>query len=171
VVIDTQSRHHMQLSLAAELLRSFGGLRMTALGVSMVPSLFPGDILTIRRENTQNIRRGDMVLYWRDERFYVHRVVGKIGTSADVEWITRGDALTENDPSLTERELLGRVTLIQRDAAEWHPTLPSGLACFVQWGVRRSNTFLRIVLAGYLFYRRFARRIFAAGVLRPSGIG
>jgi len=102
------------LSLASEVLRTSGGLRFAALGGSMVPTIFPKDILIVRRETARSARTGDVVLFSRESRFYAHRLVEKTEEGGRLSLVTRGDALAQNDAPVTEDELLGRVEAVVR---------------------------------------------------------
>jgi hypothetical protein len=157
-----EARHAIQLKLAAEVLRSFGELRLAALGSSMVPSIFPGDQLLIRRLSASEIQRDDIVLCTRGDRFIVHRVVGKVRDRATAGWITRGDGLTEDDPVVSECDLLGRVTLIERNGRQWFPLPPSRFAQFLRWAVGHSSIFLRLVLSWHSLQGRFGWRELSA---------
>jgi len=139
------SRQTEKRRLAFDLLRSFGELRLAALGCSMVPVIFPGDVLTIRRLNSGEIQRGDVILYERDSRFFVHRVVGE-HRGEPTGWITRGDALHTHDAPVAEHELLGKVVEIERGKKRLLPVAPTGLRCVVRWSVRHSNLALKLVL-------------------------
>jgi signal peptidase len=109
-----QSREALRLELAAEVLRDFGELRFRACGGSMLPAIFPGDILLVRRDPVGGIRRGHIVLCSRAGRFYAHRVARIENRGKAVRLITRGDALTREDPAVFEEEFLGRVTGLAR---------------------------------------------------------
>lgn len=100
--------------LASEVLRSFGELRLQVLGSSMLPSIYPGDILTVRRTEIARVVPGDIVLYTREDRLYAHRVVEKIDEAEEILLLTRGDTLAENDPPVSATELLGQVASIVR---------------------------------------------------------
>jgi len=111
-------------SLAAEVLRSSGELRLRATGASMLPAIWPGDILTVRAADAGGVKPGEIVLYGRDDRFVIHRVVENRGGLL----ITRGDAVPKNDPPVSAGELLGRVVSIERASSEI-PVRP-GLSLF-----------------------------------------
>ena len=96
--------------LAAALVRSVGRLRLAVVGSSMLPAIRPRDLLLIRRCSTQSARVGDVVLFMRDARLFVHRVVSTRGA----ELVTRGDALDTPDAPIGGAELLGRVERIVR---------------------------------------------------------
>lgn len=107
-------REDIILSLATEMLRSFGEFQFVAWGSSMVPALFPGDTLVVRRAAPEDIRAGQVVLLAREGRLYAHRLVDKRIVGPTTRLITRGDALGEYDPPFTENELLGRVAAVTR---------------------------------------------------------
>lgn len=105
--------------LAAEIVRFFGEVRLRAFGTSMAPSILPGDLIAVRSAGMREILPGDVVLYSRMERLFVHRVVErKIGSAAaglgEPILITRGDRLAHDDPPVHSRELLGRVISVKR---------------------------------------------------------
>ena len=100
----TQSEDGVWAELAIEVLRNFGKLRMRAFGSSMVPAVFPGDILTIRRASANDLRKGDIVLCTRGGTFVIHRLIGTAQQNDGPGWITRGDALNPHDPPVAPAE-------------------------------------------------------------------
>jgi len=104
----------LKCQLAEEVLCLAGELRLRVTGTSMMPSVWPGDILHIRREDATAALPGDIVLVHRQGRLCAHRVVKKISKEGEPYWITRGDSLPDDDPPVSRRELLGRVTCILR---------------------------------------------------------
>jgi len=106
--------------MAEEVVRTFGEVRLRVLGTSMVPSILPGDLVSIHRASLHDISPGEVVLFSRNGRLFVHRVVGRKGlaTAGRPEescLITRGDRLRQDDPPVSSTELLGRVVSIERD--------------------------------------------------------
>ncbi len=53
----------IKCELAAQVLKDSGMLRLRASGSSMLPSVWPGDILTIRPQSFERWRPGDIALY------------------------------------------------------------------------------------------------------------
>jgi hypothetical protein len=106
----TEAREVHKLELAAEVLASGGALRLQAMGTSMLPSIWPGDVLSIEHKAGGEIVLGDIVLVARDGRFFVHRLMGK----SESGWITRGDSLPQDDEPVAEDQVLGLVSLIHR---------------------------------------------------------
>ncbi|HXY49139.1 MAG TPA: S24/S26 family peptidase [Terriglobales bacterium] len=107
-----QSGEEYRQSLAVEVLEKSGCLQLSARGHSMLPTLWPGDVLTIRTQTIDQTRVGDIVLFARGGRFFVHRIVRV--SRASGEFITRGDAMPQEDGSLRSDELLGSVMSVTR---------------------------------------------------------
>jgi signal peptidase I len=110
----------MACGLAGEVVRNFGEVRLRVLGTSMVPSVLPGDMVSVRRASLDDISAGEIVMFARNKRLFVHRVVqrrlgGSAGRSGEPCLITRGDRLLQNDPPVSSLEFLGRVVSIERD--------------------------------------------------------
>jgi hypothetical protein len=110
----TPARARAERELALEVLQHHGFVTLRALGTSMLPTLWPGDLLRIERTNAQVVGLGDLVLFRREERLYIHRLIA-IGPSADGALITRGDSLPQADPPFSPGQLLGRVTGVTRE--------------------------------------------------------
>jgi signal peptidase I len=156
----------MACGLAGEIVRTFGEVRLRVFGTSMVPSIHPGDLLTIQRAGLTEISPGEVVLFLQKGRLFVHRVVDRraAGTGADFGescLITRGDRLRHDDPPVTSPELLGRVIGIERGNRKVE--IPSH---------RSNNLIVRLLQtsdrATYLYLRLAARwrTLFITGFLR-----
>ncbi len=91
------------------------------------------------------IRRGHVVLFVRDGRFFAHRVVGKIRRQDRTLLVTRGDRLKENDPPVSQAELLGRVTGVLRGNRRLVPSITVGRR-IGSWLLRRSELGTRMAL-------------------------
>ena len=110
----TASRDSLLRELAAETLRQFSEVRFVALGSSMLPTIYPGDCLTVTSYGGGVPCCGDIVLYRRSGEFRVHRIVGIEGDGPARSYHLRGDALAEHDPSISRAEILGRVDVLLR---------------------------------------------------------
>ena len=104
----------LKCELAGEVLRSSGRLRLRVTGWSMLPSVMPGDTLLIERIHSDAVSEGDIVLFGRNRRFFVHRVISK-SHPQNTEIVTRGDAMPAPDPPVQGSDLLGRVSFILRN--------------------------------------------------------
>jgi hypothetical protein len=87
----------------------------------MLPTLWPGDLLTVQCLRTEAAQPGEIVLYMRRDRFFVHRIVSKDLSQEDASLVTRGDCMSANDPPIGRNELLGKVTEIQRSDSIFPP--------------------------------------------------
>jgi len=136
----------LQCELASEVLHSSGTLRLGVTGWSMLPTLWPGDTLVIEQTKSDAVCPGDIVLYTRDRRFFVHRVVTKSAAEQSIQ--TRGDAMPQTDPPVLNRELLGRVVSILRNGKCIEPSRKINVGKrSVAALVGHSETAARVVLA------------------------
>jgi Peptidase S24-like len=137
-----------RLDLAAEVLHRFGEVRFVAHGSSMIPSIYPGDLLTVCSDSAAGARRGEIVFFLLGGRPFVHRVTRKWPERNRIVFATRGDALPKEDPSVDASQLLGRVTHIQRRGKSIAVVAkPSRVARAYRWAVRNSPAFARLLLA------------------------
>jgi len=137
--------HALKCELAGEVLRSSGRLRLQVTGCSMLPTICPGDVLVVDRARAEEVSEGDIVMFGRDRRLVVHRVVK--GGSEDSRIITRGDAMPRPDAPFASSDLQGRVSFILRNGRRIEPrkTLrvsERAIAALVQ----RSEIAARVVL-------------------------
>jgi hypothetical protein len=110
----TESRGQLKRNLAAEVLRTAGKFRLAAFGYSMLPTLWPGEILTIQAQTLEQVQPSEVVLFSREGRFFIHRVVRKVKTGPEARLITRGDALPAVDATVFPIEFLGKIVSVRR---------------------------------------------------------
>jgi signal peptidase I len=163
------ARTTLACGLAGDVVRRFGGVRLRVFGTSMVPSILPGDLISIQRADLSEISPGEIVLYSREGRLFAHRVVARAGNHDDPRLITRGDRLSYTDPLVSSRELLGRVTSIRCGDGRGHRRVrPAARVRFWEQMIARvlrisdraTSVYLR--LAGYwrsFFFGRAACRV------------
>jgi hypothetical protein len=98
----------LRSSLVAEVLRHCGQTRVRGRirGESMLPTLWPGDVVEIESCSLGNLRPGEIVLAQRDERLVLHRLVASRGP---LGFLLRGDCVPNPDPLLPPEALLGRL--------------------------------------------------------------
>lgn len=136
-----ERRQDHKCGLPVEILRSAGSLRLEALGMSMLPTIWPGDVLSLESLSSDSVVAGDIVLVLRTGRFFIHRAIEKRG---DV-WITRGDSMPKPDQTTGDDVLLGRVTKIERNGLAILPC--------------RRRSLLNRALASALCYWDFSRHV------------
>jgi signal peptidase I len=139
-----------ELDLAAEVLASGGSIRLRALGSSMLPAIWPGDILTIESASHRPPACGDIVLMLVNHRPFIHRVQQKCGCEGYPQWITRGDAVPQGDPPVSSADMLGTVSLIQRNRHSMVPSRRrSTVARLLAWLLCHSNHFRSLCLRAH----------------------
>ncbi|MES2937493.1 MAG: S24/S26 family peptidase [Pseudomonadota bacterium] len=122
--------------LAAQVLRQRGRLPLRVNGTSMLPSVLPGDVVFVRHGGADAARCGDLVLFQREQRLYVHRVIGRQG--ADL--VTQGDANPRPDDQVQASEFLGTVVRQWRGGSAFTPRdRPTGLSRAASALFRRSS--------------------------------
>jgi len=167
-----QSRESLQVELAVEVLREFGELRFVARGASMIPSIFPGDVLLVRREPSRAAEAGDVVLSRREGRLYAHRVRRTASENGQRIIITRGDALREDDPQVDESAVLGCVEAVVREAKRIEMTArPSTAKSFLAWLARHSDEAAKWLLRWQSLRKRIAASSFSEALLDLHAAG
>lgn len=84
-------------------------------GNSMLPLFCPGDQAIIRHGNA-NIRRGEIIVFQRNNQLTIHRVIHIHHDSQQGTVITtKGDNLTYFDAPVQFDQVIGRVQAVQRD--------------------------------------------------------
>ncbi len=140
-------REQVRLDLATEVLRRFGQVRFVAHGSSMIPSIYPGDLLIARSTAIADVCPGQIILCSREGRFWTHRVTRKWREGERYIFATRGDALADEDPYLEEGQMLGRVTSIVRYGKPVQlPRINSFWTKLLRCGVRNSTSLTKALL-------------------------
>jgi hypothetical protein len=89
-------------------------VRLRVAGISMLPTLWPGDWVSLLPARAADLRPGDVIAFTRDGRVIVHRVVSQAQGATGPAWITRGDGQNHADLPMLPAELLGIVTSFRR---------------------------------------------------------
>ncbi len=107
-------------------LRNNGSVCFRVLGASMFPWVRSGDLVFVRRCAFEQASRGDVILFERGERLFVHRVLrdaridprrsGDAAENPHATLTTKGDALDREDEPVSRAEFLGRVIRVHRGA-------------------------------------------------------
>jgi len=102
----------------ADKIRIGGSATIRVVATSMFPWIRPGDQAFIRRYDFSQISPGDVILYERANRLFIHRVIRRItrpslGGDASL-LVVKGDALDRPDAPVSAKEFLGRAIRIHR---------------------------------------------------------
>jgi len=142
----TTETQAVKCELAADVLRSYGTLRLQVTGCSMFPAVRPGDVLVVHRIPSSSVAKGDIVLFARDRRLFAHRVVASNGPPGS-RLLTQGDAMPAPDAPVCENEVLGKVSSIVRGGEHMLPRKASrAVERLVGKLVHRSEVAARVIL-------------------------
>ena len=103
-------RRAVWCELVHEVAGANGEVRLKVAGGSMLPVVWPGDLVTVRRCDFRELRAGQIVLHGRDETLTLHRIA-RVGSD---HVITRGDSLPRYDPPVKASDVVGQVVSISR---------------------------------------------------------
>jgi hypothetical protein len=95
--------------LVAEALGAGHAVRFRALGSSMTPAIWPGDILVAKPANGSSPKLGEIVLILSDRGLQAHRVVARRAAGQSLSIVTRGDAMPKCDAVVPGSAGLGTV--------------------------------------------------------------
>jgi Peptidase S24-like len=135
-------------------------VRLRVFGESMLPTLWPGDVVEIESCSLENVRAGEIVLAQRDDRLVMHRLLVRCGQN---NFLLRGDSVACPDPPFPSQALLGRLV---RRADERRGLTPSGL--HPGFGAKWSRT-VGMVLCHWGLARRVALKVHSRGKASARG--
>ncbi|MGH9591558.1 MAG: signal peptidase I [Bryobacteraceae bacterium] len=98
----------------AEAIRARGAVHLRVFGGSMMPWVRPGDILTVRHVEPARLHPGDIILYFRAGRMFVHRLLRVYRKGGRLFFLAKGDAMPRADAPVEESGVLGRISTVQR---------------------------------------------------------
>ena len=96
--------------LVTDVARSFG-VRVKVTGASMIPAIWPGDVIIVRCTALTQLQPGQIVLYRREGMLIAHRVTRIHGNLLT----TQGDSLPNEDPPVNEADIVGLVVGLLRN--------------------------------------------------------
>lgn len=88
------------------------------MGSSMLPALWPGDRLVVRRREFSEVQAGQIVLYSRGGGLVAHRVVRRVSGPDGERLVTRGDSVRQDDSPVQKSEVVGVVVSVMRGGGE-----------------------------------------------------
>jgi signal peptidase I len=139
-------------ALVADVLRSTPYpnrvVRLRVYGESMLPTLFPGDVVEIESCSPESLRPGEIVLAIREDRLFLHRLVSPCTING---FTLRGDSNPHRDLQFPVEALLGRMVRRVGDtnwitASALHPGPAAALFHGAGWLLCHWNLARRIVL-------------------------
>ena len=142
------------------------GVRLRVHGESMLPTLWPGDVVEIASCSLQDLRPGEIVLARREGRLFPHRLVAPCTPNG---FLLRGDSMPGPDPLFSSEALLGRlVGSANQGRVGSAPALRPGFG--VKWSRALGMLFCHCSVARRLALKLHSRRKASAREFRtPKG--
>ena len=140
--MNTEARRRtVWCELVHEVAGAQGEVRLRVAGGSMLPCVWPGDLVTVRQCAFAELRPGQIVLHGKEESLTLHRIA-RVGSDAV---ITRGDSLPRFDAPVKASAILGRVVSLRRGdrSISWEQGWWQRV---VAWVLRRSRWLRRGVV-------------------------
>jgi signal peptidase I len=113
-----EQRSVIGCELVADVARSFGEVRLRVTGASMLPAVWPGDVIIVRDCDSADLQPGNIVLYKQQDKLVAHRITRLCGNLL----ITRGDSLRHDDPPVKKANILGQVVRLVRNGRVVNPS-------------------------------------------------
>jgi len=134
-------RNAICCELVEDVARTTGEVRLRVTGASMLPAIWPGDVLTVKNCADSDLQPGNIVLYRRDGRVTAHRIEslspGRVNT--------KGDSQVNADPPIAQSEIVGLVVSISRNGRTILPAQTQGQR-FASSLLSRSDFLMRVTL-------------------------
>ena len=97
-----------------ETLEKNGFLKFKAIGASMVPYIFSGDVIIIEKIDANEVTIGDILFFESQGSLFVHRLMRTSNTENGTYLITKGDSMHSHDNPIRPSQVLGKVKKIKR---------------------------------------------------------
>jgi len=123
-----------------------GEVHLKVAGSSMLPALWPGDMLSVRPCAASELEPGSIIVFRQHGRLVVHRLIHRSGDRL----LTQGDARPRPDGQIRTSDIVGRVDTVVRNGK---PVKPAGR----HWRSSVAVVFRRSELAASLFLRLASR--------------
>jgi hypothetical protein len=133
--------HSAGCDLVAEVVLATGSATLKVTGLSMLPAIWPSDVLTVNRVSPKLLEPGQIVLYRRNGKLTAHRIV----QVAHDHFLTRGDCVPSLDPPVPFSAMVGQVVAVSRNgrAVKFQPSQWQRTAA---WFLRHSELSIRLLL-------------------------
>jgi signal peptidase I len=135
-------KENIKVDLVAEALALKGTIRLRVTGASMLPTIWPGDVLTVRRLESEELQEGDVAVFRREGRLVTHRVIRKDRESV----VVQGDAKLKADAPVRREDVFGSVVAVHRRGREVTVARKTAARAMVGCALGSSQLLTRIVV-------------------------
>lgn len=120
--MNKKKREEVSIKAIRDAINKYGKFRFMVRGVSMFPFLIEGDEVIIEKVFSEDLQKGDIAMYIRDNLMIVHRII-KVYTTKQGRrlFIFRGDNLRYDDQPVWEEDVMGKATKVIRGDLEFTP--------------------------------------------------
>ncbi|WP_423946797.1 S24/S26 family peptidase [Candidatus Binatus sp.] len=141
--------------IVADCLRAGREVRLRVAGSSMLPAIWPKDVLLVRPKIDSQLFEGEVVVFARDGRLITHRVACRLDAEGN-RLLTRGDSSRAFDLPVEAHNVLGTVAAIYRSGREMRVRRagPSGAGGLLAFALRHTPDRIREVLLRFHALRR-----------------
>lgn len=104
------------LAVTLELLQQGCAVKFCPSGQSMFPTIKDGETICVEPVAPETLKLGDIALYRFSQGVIAHRIKRICRqTDGTLSFVLRGDASHSDDQPITARDILGRVTAVERE--------------------------------------------------------
>lgn len=96
-------------------------VRMRMGGYSMFPVMLPGDVATISKVPTEHLRKGEVLVFDRGDKWVAHRLVSIRESDTGMAIITQGDSVLYPDAPFGHGVLRGVIRSVSRGDRTFDP--------------------------------------------------
>ncbi len=142
--------------VAAATLSRSGRLPVRVFGSSMLPAIWPGDVLVVAPAEGRRLGAGDIILFSREDRLFAHRILEVHDRGSGTVLTTRGDALAQADAPVVAPQVLGRVVAVLREGRPVDGWRASQAQKMLAWALRHAGPAYFLLLRIHEWRRRWA---------------
>jgi signal peptidase I len=119
-LVNVLLKNYSEIALFEDILEKGLSLRVRVTGRSMAPFLRGGEILTIKKEPQNALRKGDLIFFKNGQGTpLLHRIVKKRKSfNEKITFRTKGDAFMAFDEPVKYHRVLGKVIRIEKTSSE-----------------------------------------------------
>ncbi len=110
---ELEKNQFLLLETSQKILESGISISSKVQGISMLPLLWPNEIVLIEPINNYKIQIGDILLIKKDHRFIAHRLLKKNKTQHKEMLITKGDSNFKEDEPTDLESIYGLIKAVQ----------------------------------------------------------
>jgi len=117
--------HYDKTSKLRQLLQDGCVVAVRTSGISMRPTLISGDTIIIQPTSWRDISPGEIIAFTSGEGVVAHRLIMVENRNGSIKLLTRGDAFYQDDPLISDDQVIGKVVCVIRQGRILAPQVKS----------------------------------------------